>query len=851
MSDLPIRTADAAARSNDPEEQRSLEFLTLRELFDTLTRRRRSLLGVILGSLVLCLAYNLVVPRKYQASSRVALRVQPGSFLSIESTQPVPLGSLPSSPLQLETTVDTFRAERLAWRVILNLKLYRNTSFAPHFTERFAGFDPSKPSPEAQSYLLDRFEKNLTVHALPRTLLIQVDVRSRDPAIAAAIVNTVVQEYSAQEAQSRREVTSLDTGWLDSELHDLTAQVEQKEKRLAEFERQHNFLSTQQSTQDGQRIDTLHDPSIQQVEEVGRLLATASGDRVLREALYREAQAGSPELVLAANPEMRAELGEATLLQQLHSRSSEIDLELAQLKAEHGPNFPRVLELDRASADIVRQIAAENTNLLESFRRNWTSAADREQLLRRQMEDRMNQGLRQNDALLQYSVLHEEVISERSLCSRMQTRIREAGLASGMHGSSITVVDPARVPFKPVSPNWGANFAVTLVLALMIALGVIFWDHIWKPRPHAGGHMKSSHGIILLTVISLGLIGRCEAQAPTPSTSGLPAGVVRLTAEPASTIASPNPKEAPEIWNGNNRLPPPASFNAERSPSVEAVPLSLPIAAGDILTVSEFHVPEFRSVVRVDEKGSVLLPMVGQLNLGSLTETQAAQLIEKAFLDQGLLLHPHVSVLVTSAVGQDVSVMGEVTRPGVYPYTAHHRMLDLISAASGLAPSAGRLVTLVHRDDPNQAHAIVLDPSGIDKQSEHNPELKPGDTILVSRAGLAYVIGDVVRPGGFAVDPIQGLTVVQALSLAWGATPNASVSKAILIRDQPGGRTLTTLNLRRMIRGQDPDQPVRDRDILFVPDSATKTLLNRSLESAIQSAIGVTIYAGLVYSQRF
>ena len=122
---------------------------------------------------------------------------------------------------------------------------------------------------------------------------------------------------------------------------------------------------------------------------------------------------------------------------------------------------------------------------------------------------------------------------------------------------------------------------------------------------------------------------------------------------------------------------------------------------------------------------------------------------------------------------------------------------------------------------------------------------------MVSRAGLVYVIGDVVRPGGFAVDPVQGLTVVQAVSLAWGATNNAAGSKAILIRDQAGGRTLTTLNLRRMIRGQDPDEPVRDRDILFVPDSATKTLMNKSLESAIQSAIGVSIYAGLVYSQRF
>jgi len=77
------------------------------------------------------------------------------------------------------------------------------------------------------------------------------------------------------------------------------------------------------------------------------------------------------------------------------------------------------------------------------------------------------------------------------------------------------------------------------------------------------------------------------------------------------------------------------------------------------------------------------------------------------------------------------------------------------------------------------------------------------------------------------------------------------VDQAILIREQPGGRTLTTLNLKRMLRGLDPDLPIRDRDIVFVPDSVAKNLWNRTMESVIQSAAGVSIYAGLVYSQRF
>jgi polysaccharide export outer membrane protein len=210
-----------------------------------------------------------------------------------------------------------------------------------------------------------------------------------------------------------------------------------------------------------------------------------------------------------------------------------------------------------------------------------------------------------------------------------------------------------------------------------------------------------------------------------------------------------------------------------------------------------------------------------------------------------------VTVLVTVYAGQDVSVLGEVAHPGVYPYALHHRLLDLISAASGLGPGAGSLVTIVHRDDPKTPHAVALDPNGADAASDHNPELEPGDTVQVGRTGLVYVVGDVIRPGGFPVDPVQGLTVLRALTLAWGPAQNAALSKALLIREQQGGRTLTTLNLKRLLRGQDPDLAIQDRDILFVPDSAAKNLWNRTMESVIQSAAGVSIYAGMVYSQRF
>ena len=262
------------------------------------------------------------------------------------------------------------------------------------------------------------------------------------------------------------------------------------------------------------------------------------------------------------------------------------------------------------------------------------------------------------------------------------------------------------------------------------------------------------------------------------------------------------------IWNSTatpQALP-------EQAAHLAGTAMALPIAAGDFLEVSEFHTPEFHSSVRVAADGTVTLPLAGQLKVAGMTEQAASTVIEKALVEGGMLLHPQVSVLVTNAVGQDVSVMGEVARPGVYPYTVHHRLLDLVSAASGLTANAGRLVSVFHRDDPRAAHAVVLDPTGTGSgtgsgvgsgtvsavriatapsqaKSDSNPELEPGDTVLVSRAGLVYVIGDVVRPGGFAVDPVQGLTVVQKRAFA-GLGRNAECIRVQSdSHSRSGGRT--------------------------------------------------------------
>jgi polysaccharide export outer membrane protein len=821
----------------------------LRELGEVLVRRWR-LVGSVAGGLLLaCLLYCLIAPDQYEASAEVALRTTPASALSLEAPGASGTEAILSSSVQQETLANVFRSDQLAWKVITSLKLYQAPGFMGSFPRRFPGFRPEagvgdSANAAAQAYLLKRFEQRLRVETVPRTLLIQIRFRCRNAALSAHVVNALIQAYGQQDSDARIQATAQASAWLESQLKDLKAQVDRDEQRLAAFQQQHDLLTTPETLANGQPGEIQHTSALLEIDELGRQLVVATSDRILREAEYRTAQQGDPELVIASDPQLQAEGGDlaTALLQQIHARQSELEQEQAQLNIEHLPNFPRVVEVRRLLQNLEQQKKAEDAKLVERFRNAWQTSVDREQLVRKNLEQLTGEGMKANEAATQFAAMREEANASQALYVRMLEKVEEANLAAGVQGSNITVVDYARQPVKPVAPDLPLYMAITLFVGLWLAIGgALLMESIHPPSRSSSARAVG----VLLAVALAGVL--CLAQAPTPSTSGLPTGVVRIPSSQQMQIP-PNPKEAPRVWDSPGGA---GTAGLTLSATQASSPMPAPIASGDLLDVSEYHTPEFHSEVRVSASGTVMLPMIHDVRVGGLDEQGAARAIEVALVAQGMLRDPEVSVLVLSYVGQDVSVLGEVVRPGVYPYTLHHRLLDLISAASGLTPNAGRLVNIFHRDDANTPHPVVLDPSGTDNAAVHNSELAPGDTVEVSRAGLIYVVGDVMRPGGFPVDPAQGLTVVQALALAWGPTENAALGKALLIREQKGGRTLTTLNLKRLLHGQDLDQSVHDRDILYVPDSAAKNLWNKTMQSAIESAVGVTIYGGLVYSQWF
>ncbi len=789
----------------------------------------------------MCLLYCLIAPNQYEATARIALRATPAMALHVDGGDAAAASALASGQVQLETLAGILRGERLAWKVIVAEKLYQNPAFLGRYGRRFPGLNPESPSAEAQAYLLDRFARRLTVRSLPRTMILQIRFRCGDGALAAAVVNDLIRAYREQEADARMDGTEQATERLNAQLDTLKQQIERDDAKLADFQQQHGLVNTPETLANGQTSDVQHSAQLTEIDELGRQLVAATAERLQREAEYQQALKGNPEAVVAGDPTLQTGTYNYStgLLQQLRARRSDLEQEQAELNIEHGPNFPREVEVRKQLEDVNRQMETERGKLLERFKEAWTTAESREQLVKNSLDQATREGMKLDEAAAQYEAMRQEADASHQLYVQMMEKAAEAKLTAGIGASSVEVVDAARQPVKPVSPNLPVYMTVSLFVGLWVAAG----GALMRESMRAG--VKSAVLLMALCVSGMGLRG--YGQAPTPSTSGLPTGVENL---PQSTErrSQPNAREAPPTWSAGARSA--VGPGVPEGAGMTAAQVA-PLAAGDVMEVTESHTPEFRSTVRVSSAGMVTLPMIGAVHVADLDEEGAARAIEAALGEKGMLLHPQVRVLVMSFAGLDVSVLGEVARPGVYPLAVHHRLLDLISAASGLAPDAGSLVTIVHRDSKQPPQAVVLDPGADGAGDDHNPELQAGDTVEVNRAGLVYVVGDVIRPGGFPVDPAQKLTVLQAITLAWGPTQNAALTKAVLIREQKGGRTLTALNLKRLLRGLDPDLPIEDHDIVFVPDSAAKNLWNRTMESVVQSAAGVSIYAGMVYSQRF
>lgn len=268
------------------------------------------------------------------------------------------------------------------------------------------------------------------------------------------------------------------------------------------------------------------------------------------------------------------------------------------------------------------------------------------------------------------------------------------------------------------------------------------------------------------------------------------------------------------------------------------------IGPGDVIEVSVYGAPDYNKTVRVGSTGEITLPLAGTVKVGGLTPVQAEALIGKRLSDGNFFNDPRVSVLEKEFVTQGISVLGEVQKPGVYQMPGPRKLYDAISTAGGTTPRAGNTVTLLHRSSSARPETVTLSYDG-KPSSQSNIYVYPGDTVVVSKAGVVYVVGEVRLPGGFIMENSH-MTILQAYSMAQGSSPNASLDKTELIRKEgpESGPQATIIPLKKILTAKSPDINLQPGDIIYVPTSIPKAAARRTLEAIVQTASGMAIYSG-------
>jgi polysaccharide biosynthesis/export protein len=269
---------------------------------------------------------------------------------------------------------------------------------------------------------------------------------------------------------------------------------------------------------------------------------------------------------------------------------------------------------------------------------------------------------------------------------------------------------------------------------------------------------------------------------------------------------------------------------------------SLLIGPGDLIYVEVFDTPEMAQEARVSDAGTVRLTFIGEMKVAGETPAAASKAIESALIDKKVMLHPQVKIRVEEYATQDVSVLGQVQTPGTFPITTAQPVLKILSLAGGLTGGADRNVTIERHGDVAQKVKYYLS-NDADAALANSVLVYPGDTVIVPRAPIVYIMGDVAHPGGYPINTNDSkLTVLEAVAMAGSVNKTAAQSHVRLIRKTGQGQQDVDVQLADIQKGKHPDITMQSDDILYVPFSWMKNM------AVSASAIAASTSSAAIYA---
>jgi capsular exopolysaccharide synthesis family protein len=432
--------------------------LTLNEIWRGIYKHKLIVLCVTVAVFAIVLLFTMLSPRVYESVARVQVDPNRSSTLGLDDMISARLGATNSGEQILATEVRIIRSDTVAGYVIEALGLAKNPTFAGiKGASEATGADPMKMSPAVRERLINRFHKSLKVQALPDTQIIEIRFQSTDPKLATDVVNTLVEKYMERTLQTRYEGVVQVSNWLSRQMEELQNRANESQQKLVEFQKNNDILGTDEN--DNIVIDRL--------KQLNQEATDAEADRIVKEAKYRLAATGNPELVASVAP--------STALPILRQQEADLKAQLAQASSKYGDGYPKVAELHAQMTKLEAEIDAEVRNVGKRLEEEYRSSARTEDSLRARFEEQKDKAYKLNEHAVQYAVLKHDVDNGRELYDTLQLKLKMAGVTAGLSSGYISVVDRGQVPAHPILPKVPLNLAMGLMGGVIAGLIVAFW----------------------------------------------------------------------------------------------------------------------------------------------------------------------------------------------------------------------------------------------------------------------------------------------------------------------------------------------------------------------------------------
>ena len=449
------------------------------EYWYILARRRWTVCGILAVFLIAAAVVSFRMTPTYQAQARISLGKEGGDSLGLQDE----LGSSPLDEadynMQLDAQVQILTSDTLILQTLSQMNLVD-----PEETASEAPRLPRGSTSDEAGAVRD-YKDRLKVIRIPHTPIIELRLSSPNPQIAANFLNNLVKVFIQQNFETRYESAKLASTWLSRQLDDLKAHIQEAQIQLVNFEKEKGIVG----------INDKQDIVTQKLDDLNKELTAAQADRMQKEALFRATEASDPELIpgVAESPSIRV----------LKDQQAALANSYAQATAEMGSAHPKVIQLKSELDQVESALRNEYEKIMERNRSSFVVAQRREEMLRQALDQQTRTANQMNEKASEYQILKHDVESSQELYDGLSKKLREAGLSASLRSGNVRIVDEARVPSSPSSPNLLLNLALAIVGGLVGGCTLVMVQERFDKRLRSPEQVESFTSLPLVGIVPL------------------------------------------------------------------------------------------------------------------------------------------------------------------------------------------------------------------------------------------------------------------------------------------------------------------------------------------------------------